>query len=196
MPKIVDHKEQRLQLSATVAEVVADAGLEHTTLRTVAARHGCTKGMVQHYFSDKDELLLAAINFVEDESAARIAAAARGLSGLEELQARLVAQLPLDSALQDEWRARLAFITLAAQMPAISDVLKESQAQQQAQGLRLLRQAQRSGSLRSGLSPLNCYRALTLLVYGLGVATVTGGGQWSPSVQKQLLKSAIHDLRS
>ena len=61
MPKRVDHARQRRELAATAAAVVADAGLEQTTLRAVAARHGCTKGMVQHYFADKDALLLLSL---------------------------------------------------------------------------------------------------------------------------------------
>jgi TetR/AcrR family transcriptional repressor of bet genes len=188
MPKIVDHEEQRQQLSATVARVVAEAGLEHTTLRTVAARHGCTKGMVQHYFTDKDELLLAALSYIEDQCEARLPDEASGMSGLALLQARLGALLPVNDELLDEWRVRLAFITLAGQS-------EERQGAHQSLGLKLLRQAQRDGELKKGLSPVNCYRQLAALVYGLGVSAVAGDGQWSPAVQKNLLKGAINDLR-
>jgi AcrR family transcriptional regulator len=195
MPKIVDHEEQRQQLSATVAQVVADSGLEHTTLRTVAARHGCTKGMVQHYFSDKEELLLAALAFVEDQSEARLPDEDSGQSGLELLHTRLAALLPVNDELLDEWRVRLAFVTLSGQSEEVQALLAERQAAQQSLGLKLLRQAQRAGELRKGLSPLNCYRQLLALVYGLGVAAVAGDGQWSSAVQKNLLKGAVNDLR-
>lgn len=194
MPKIVDHEEQRLLLSATVSQVVAESGLEHTTLRTVAAQHGCTKGMVQHYFADKDELLLAALNYIEDQCDARLPDDSGGPGGLAALQARLQAQLPLSDALVDEWRVRLAFVTLAGQSDAVAEVLAERQAARQAVGLKLLRQAQK-GELKKGVSPLSAWRSLNCLVSGLGVSTAAGDGQWTPAVQKALLKSAINDLR-
>ncbi|MBN7798161.1 TetR/AcrR family transcriptional regulator [Parahaliea mediterranea] len=195
MPKIVDHDEQRLQLSATVAQVVAEAGLEHTTLRTVAAHHGCTKGMVQHYFADKDELLLAALNFVEDQCEERLPDEDSGHEGLDLLHARLAALLPVNDELVDEWRVRLAFVTLAGQSDDVQAIIAERQATQQAEGVRLLRQAQRAGQLKKGVSPVNAYRLLSSLVNGLGVAAVVGDGQWSPAVQKGLLKGAVNDLR-
>lgn len=196
MPKIVDHEEQRLHLSATVALVVAEAGLEHTTLRTVAARHGCTKGMVQHYFADKEELLLAALDYIEDECEARLPQEGGGLDGLELLQARLMAQLPLTDDLVDEWRVRLAFITLSGQSAEVREVLAERQAGHRNVGLRLLRQAQKSRRMKKALSPANSYRQLAALVQGLGVAAVIGDGQWGPTVQRNLLKAAVNDLRS
>ena len=36
MPKIVDHEQQRRELSSTVASTLAQLGLENTTLRAVA----------------------------------------------------------------------------------------------------------------------------------------------------------------
>ncbi|MBT4521154.1 MAG: TetR/AcrR family transcriptional regulator, partial [Halieaceae bacterium] len=125
MPKIVDHEQQRRELSATVAQVVANNGLEQTTLRVVAASHGCTKGMVQHYFADKEELLLAALNYVEDCCEARMPAAGPELTGLALLQSRLYVQLPLKEDILQEWRVRLAFNTRAAFSDEMRSVLSQ-----------------------------------------------------------------------
>lgn len=195
MPKIVDHEEQRQLLSATVALVVAESGLEHTTLRTVAARHGCTKGMVQHYFADKEELLLAALDYIEDRCEARLPEEGGDMEGLELLQARLMAQLPVNDDLLDEWRVRLAFFTLAGQSGEVREVLAERQAERRNAGLRLLRQAQKARKMKKDLSPANCYRQLAGLVHGLGALAVAGDGQWGPTVQRNLLKAAVNDLR-
>ena len=59
MPKIVDRDQQRREIAAQAAKWIAKRGLETLSLRSVAASHGCSKGMVQHYFLDKEELLLA-----------------------------------------------------------------------------------------------------------------------------------------
>lgn len=195
MPKIVDHEEQRRLLSATVADVIAHSGLEHTTLRTVAANHGCTKGMVQHYFADKDELLLAALVFIEHQCEQRIPAADAGLNGLEWLQAILQAQLPLTRALLREAQVRLAFNSQAPLSTDIRKTLIERQAELEKLGLKAMRQAQRSGELKPGLSLPNSYRSLQALVAGLLVGAIREPARWSAATQRQILKTAIDDLR-
>ena len=99
MPKIVDHDEQRRSLSATVVSLIAEVGLEHTTLRSVADAHGCTKGMVQHYFANKEELLLGALNYVEDCCEERMMSFQDKYEGLELLEKRLQSILPLKDAI-------------------------------------------------------------------------------------------------
>jgi TetR/AcrR family transcriptional repressor of bet genes len=195
MPKIVDHEEQRRQLSATVAQVVAQLGLENTTLRKVAAHHGCTKGMVQHYFVDKEELLLAALTYVEDCCSRRMCEPAM-LAGLNLLQAQLSAQLPLKPPIIQEWQVRLAFNSRAVISQDMRLVLSQCQTRQSEAGMHCLRAARKSGELRSGLNLRNSYRALTALVFGMGVGAVMDPVQLAPATQRQILKTAIDGLRS
>jgi AcrR family transcriptional regulator len=61
MPRLVDHAQRRHQLAAAACAVVARAGLAGLTMRDVAAEARCTTGMVTHYFDDKRQLLLAAL---------------------------------------------------------------------------------------------------------------------------------------
>ena len=196
MPKIVDHEEQRRKLSATVARVVAELGLENTTLRNVAARHGCTKGMVQHYFIDKEELLLGALTYVEDCCALRMSASAEQLAGLDRLQARLAAQLPLKPGIVEEWQVRLAFNTRATISNDMRIALSERHAQQQKVDLGCLRVARKSGELKPNLNMRNSYRFLVALVFGLGVGAVMDPGQLPAAAQRQILKTAIDGLRN
>lgn len=196
MPKIVDHEEQRRKLSATVARVVAELGLENTTLRNVAARHGCTKGMVQHYFVDKEELLLGALTYVEDCCALRMSASTEQLAGLDLLQARLAAQLPLKSEIVEEWQVRLAFNTRASISNDMRIALSERHAQQQKVDAGCLRTARKSGELKPDLNLRNSYRSLVALVFGLGVGAVMDPGQLPAAAQRQILKTAIDGLRN
>lgn len=196
MPKIVDHEEQRRKLSATVARVVAELGLENTTLRNVAARHGCTKGMVQHYFIDKEELLLGALTYVEDCCALRMSASAEQLAGLDLLHTRLAARLPLKPAIVEEWQVRLAFNTRATISKDMRIALSERHAQQQKVDLDCLRVARKSGELKPNLNMRNSYRSLVALVFGLGVGAVMDPGQLPAAAQRQILKTAIDDLRN
>ncbi len=195
MPKIVDHEEQRRKLSVTVAQVVADLGLENTTLRNVAAQHGCTKGMVQHYFADKEQMLLGALAYVEDCCATRMTGPKEQDAGLDLLQARLSAQLPLKPKIVEEWQVRLAFNTRAAISKDMRDALSERHAQQLKVGISCLRAAQKSGELKPDIHLRNSYRSLMALVFGLGVGAVMDSGQLPPATQRKILKTAIDDLR-
>ncbi|MEH6591553.1 MAG: TetR family transcriptional regulator C-terminal domain-containing protein [Halioglobus sp.] len=195
MPKIVDHQEQRRQLCATVASVIAEEGLENTTLRTVAAYHGCTKGMVQHYFTDKEELLLGALAYVEDTCEQRMAKPARDESGLGELQARLIARLALTPDTVDEWQVRIAFTSRAAISPAMRRAFAKRQVEEQQVCVSALQRARKAGELRANLNIRNCYRSLDALVFGLGVEVVMNPDNLTAANQRQILKSAISDLR-
>ncbi len=195
MPKIVDHEQQRYELSATVAEVVAEQGLENTTLRNVAAAHGCTKGMVQHYFADKEQLLLGALEFVEEMYEARMEAATEGLDGLDFLAASLQAQLPLKPEIEQEWRVRLAFNTRAAISPDMREVLSGRYSAQLKTGLACLKQAEKARKLQKGVNLRNAYRSLLALVYGLGVGAVMDPKLFPAAAQRQILATAIDGLR-
>jgi AcrR family transcriptional regulator len=195
MPKIVDHEQQRRELSSTVASTLAQLGLENTTLRAVAANHGCTKGMVQHYFADKEELLLGALSSVEEQCEARLTRTSVKHKGLARLHARLAALLPTSPLVVDEWKVRFSFNARAALSQEMHDCLSHSHARHQRAGMSCLRQAQKAGDLRPGLNLRNSYRCLLALVSGLSLSVVVGGEGLSSSTQRQILKTAIENLR-
>ena len=61
MPKIVDHEKRRHTIAQAAVTVIAEQGLEATKLSTIARLAGMTTGSVTHYFSDKDAVLMAAL---------------------------------------------------------------------------------------------------------------------------------------
>lgn len=56
MPKVVDHDARRQQVAEAMWEVVHHHGLEGASIRRVAEQAGMSIGLVQHYFSSKDEM--------------------------------------------------------------------------------------------------------------------------------------------
>ena len=125
MPKIVDSDQQRREISAQAARWIASRGLETLSLRNVAALHGCSKGMVQHYFADKEELLFGALLHVTAAYAAREQEAVEGFVGLERIERRFLVILPVSDSLRDEWVVRLAFYARAALAPKMQAYLHE-----------------------------------------------------------------------
>jgi len=195
MPKIVDHEQQRLKLSSTVVAALAELGMENTSLRTVAMRHGCTKGMVQHYFADKEELLLAALSSIEEQREARLSDLGVNSEGLALLHSRLAVQLPTTPIVTDEWKVRFAFATRANLSREIGDRLSQSHSRHQRIGISCLRRAQKIGELKMGLNLRNSYRSLVALLHGISLSVISNAESPVAAVQRQMLKTAIENLR-
>ncbi|MFL3654541.1 MAG: TetR/AcrR family transcriptional regulator [Halioglobus sp.] len=114
MPKIVDHPARRREISAIAATLIAEGGMEVATIREIAHRSGYSKGVIEHYFNGKAELISGALDWVNQGYASRAAQATFGLSGLAALRKRIEAILPLNRAVTNEWKVRLVFWSTAA----------------------------------------------------------------------------------
>ncbi len=109
-PKVSDTThERRAHILAATAALIAREGLQGISVRTVADRAGCSRGLVEHYFRNKAELLLAANRSVNEAYLERVAGAVGDLAGLAALEVRLRKLLPYTQAILDEWRVRLVF---------------------------------------------------------------------------------------
>ncbi|MEV6491597.1 TetR family transcriptional regulator [Actinoplanes sp. NPDC051633] len=133
MPKRVDHQERRTLIADALMRVAAEQGLEAVSLRHVAAAAGVSAGMVQHYFSTKDEMMAFAISVVRERGQARVAEAVAGLgddpSPRLQLRTMLAALLPLDEPAGDDGRVALAFLAYTAVRPAAGAELRADTAE-------------------------------------------------------------------
>ena len=114
MPKVVDHAARRAQISGITADLIAGGGIEAATIREIARASGYSKGVIEHYFDGKNELLTGALEWVNERYEERVADATAQLTGLAALKARLTATLPLDQAARKEWQVRVVFWGMAA----------------------------------------------------------------------------------
>lgn len=119
MPKIVDHEQRRAEIAEIAAEIIAEGGLEAATLREIARRSGFSKGIIEHYFDGKSELIDAALAWANQRYFERVERATAGLVGLDALRARLKATLPSSVSLRNEWKIRLIFWSIAAIDPGL-----------------------------------------------------------------------------
>lgn len=72
MPKQVDHHERRLQLLDALWRITRSEGWDAITLRHLAAEAGVSMGMVQHYFTTKDQMLRFAVEMMAEDTKQRI----------------------------------------------------------------------------------------------------------------------------
>lgn len=104
MPKTVDHDERRAALLEAVWRVIARDGIERTTIRTIAKETGWSSGVLAHYFTDKDDILVSALRLVHERIAARWEEKLDGLEGLAALRELVLDNLPLDDERERETR--------------------------------------------------------------------------------------------
>lgn len=194
MPKIVDVDEQRAGIAAQAAIWIARNGIETLSLRNVAAAHGCSKGMVQHYFTDKEELLFGALLWVTEQYAARERTVVEGLEGLAKVEARLVAILPLTPAMREEWVVRMAFYVRAALNPRMQEYIVRHVGIAVREAVGDLRQAQAAGAVRTGINLTQFYRGVIATVAGIAISEIVSPNLLSPASQKQMLKNAMRIL--
>ena len=109
-PKVSDTaQERREHIIESATQLIASHGLQGVSMRAVADRAGCSRGLVEHYFSNKAALLSAANHWANETYLKRVAQAVGSLTGLAALEVRLGNLLPYTQAELDEWRVRLVF---------------------------------------------------------------------------------------
>ena len=131
MPRVADHDARRRQVAAAVAEIVATHGLDGVTVARAAAGAGISVGLVQHYFANKDDMLLFAFTHVREGIDARVAdAVAAGAGSGARIERVLVDALgellPLDERRRRECRVTLAFAGRSVDNPRLAEVLRAS----------------------------------------------------------------------
>jgi AcrR family transcriptional regulator len=194
MPKKVSHQERRRLIADALMRVAAERGLEAVSLRHVAAEAGVSMGMVQHYFSTKDEMMIFALNVVSENVEARLASVDLGESPAPGafVRALLVELLPLDEPRRAEAQVTLAFLAYAAVRPAVAaQVSKDNELLREFVANRI-RAAQDAGDVPAGLEPARTAAALLALVEGLGVSVL--GGYYTSDTALTIFDSHLNAL--
>jgi AcrR family transcriptional regulator len=120
MPKIVDHDIRRRELVRAAWRVVGKHGLDGLTTRAVAQEAGWSTGVLAHYFTNREELLLAAFRLVFDEARHRMQhALAAEPDATRALTNALLEAVPINPRQRGEAIIWFSFLGLAAGQPAL-----------------------------------------------------------------------------
>jgi len=114
MPKIVDHDQRRDEIAGVATALIANGGLEAATIRAIAGASGHSKGVVEHYFENKQRIIQAALQWINARYSERASAVTEGHTGLAALRERILTTLPTTREIRDEWKVRLVFYSQAA----------------------------------------------------------------------------------
>lgn len=172
MPKRVDHEQRRREIVDAVWRIAAASGLEGVTLGQVAREAGISKGLVQHYFRGRDEMLLHATSRLHERVGHRIAQGLAEPAGSRTprtaVRAFMVALLPTDDDSRRDALVANAFLIRALKDPAIADRFHAGNRQLREAVVGLVSSAQAEGD------PEREADILLALVAGLGNALLLG----------------------
>lgn len=114
MPKVVDHEVRRAQIAEATGRVMASRGLEELTLRDIAREDGCSPGILNFYFRDREELLAHASKYLRERTRRR---QLESLENVESFEEAILRELPFGASMRDEWKTRFQLWARSAVHP-------------------------------------------------------------------------------
>jgi AcrR family transcriptional regulator len=194
MPRVVDAAERRDMLGRATLRVIARDGLAGLTMAAIAEQARTSIGMVQHYFSSKDELLLFAHQRVTSRVDSWLASISLdGPVGPIVYQA-LLRMLPLDRERTSEMRVRLAFSAAAANDVRLAAYQADRQNYLRQALARAIERARRNGEVAGDVDARTAATILGALVTGLGSQMITDPRRTSGGVAVRALRSQLSTL--
>lgn len=198
VPKVVDHDQRRREIVEAIWAVIVRQGLVNATMREIAKEAGYSSGILVHYFTDKADLFVQALQAAHREvhRILKESPTYGELIGLSALREYMLACLPLDERRRMLAAVEISFWGEAIGNPALLGVNDfETEAFNARLGTRL-EEAQQAGELRAGVSIAAAVRSLRVLMDGLSVQSVVYAGAPSAQAQVEMLDEMLDSLRS
>ena len=194
MPKIVDPEQRRTAIIHAAYRVIARAGFEGATLRSIAEEAGFTTGVIGHYFHNKDDVLKASLQRTVEDAFRRIARATESKQGLNAVRAAVIEILPDDPQLAIEWAVFVSFWGRSIGSDAL--IKQHRMRYDEWQGLlsTLFAQAIDLGEVRDDLNPADCADLVVSTLYGIGVHTIINGMR--PKKQRVMVDLLLTSLQA
>ena len=185
--------DRRLEVTEAAWQVIIREGLDRTSMRAIAKELGSSTGVVTHYFRDKDELMLFALERVFENLLEDIKSAVKDRQGIERLEQMLLAALPSENRSVSGWKVWVAFLGYA--------IGREKLIQEHQKRYDYLRQIihqeladlQTAKLIRVDIDLTFETNALIALVDGIGVGIVINA-EFNREQQKYLVQRHIKSL--
>jgi AcrR family transcriptional regulator len=179
VPRRVDHQQRRRQIIEALWRITLRGGLNAASFREVAADAGVSVRLVQYYFGAKDQLLLAALGALAEQTGERITARIAALG--PDPSPRSVVQNVLGELLPDDEQSRQAMLLfIAFQTASLTDPsLARAEALRVPRSLidvlaGRLRAASQAGAIARHIDPDKQATILVSVVSGLAVGVLAG----------------------
>lgn len=194
MPKIVDHDERRAAISIATLRVIQRDGVEGATIRAIAREGGISSGSLAHYFTDKEDIVGFAFEWIANRSLDRVEdKMKRAAPGLPRLAVPLELMLP-DKEETIGAVVSLSFWARAANSPALHDEYVKHYKRWRGFVLQTLVEAQDAKQVGAAIDREAIADLLIAAIDGLCVSITLDGSRFSRARRKQLVQLLIDNL--
>jgi AcrR family transcriptional regulator len=167
--------------------VIVRQGFERTRISDIAREAGTSTGTVHYYFETKDDVLVAALKWANEQPYARMdESLGHGAGDLSRLATLLELSIPYPGPPRDEW---VAFLELWGRVLHRSDLLaagESTEARWRSYFHDIVESGTANGTFRPVGPPDEVADRLVALVDGLGLKAVVGVS-WTPERMRELL---------
>jgi AcrR family transcriptional regulator len=190
----MSYDDRRIEVGKAAWRVIVREGLDRASMRAIAQELGSSTGVVTHYFRDKEELTLFALERVFENVLEDMKACAKQWQGIDRLEQMIFLALPLEISDRDDWKVWMAFLGYS--------IGREHLVQEHRKRYDLLRQIicqeladlQTAKLIRADLDLTLEANALIALVDGIGTLVVICPEQFSAEQQQYLVRRHINAL--
>lgn len=194
MPKIVDHDERRRDVVTAATRVILRDGIDAATSRAIAREAGLSNGVLSHYFTDKDTILLSALRQSHARIRDRILSKVAGLEGLAALREVLLDNLPLDAERDGETRLEVSFWSRSLASPDLAAVQRAEADDLRSAVRALLARAADAGEIRADADLDDTTEHLLALVDGLSLHLLLYPSRLAAGDARRLMLAALEKL--
>ena len=168
-----DYDARRADVAAATWRVIGRDGLDGASLRKIASELHFTTGVLGHYFSNKDELIMFAMTEFYDRLIATMTeAAAKETNAVDRLRSAVVEPLPLDKSRAIGWRILLSFMSHALVKPEMRRSYLRMYRSLITYVTGLITEVQDAGAMSKDRNAEDEARRLVAIVDGLGFSAI------------------------
>lgn len=194
MPKIIDHEQRRAEIAEAVLRVVARDGVNGVTIRMVANEAGWSTGVLHHYFTNKQALLVGGLRLAAQLTGQNMNRAMSKADPKEQLRLVIEAGIPLDE--QRESMCRIFFFFWAEGLcdSDLSTELAKYYDWWQQRIFEILKVGQKQGWVRQDTSAKILAEMLVALADGVAIKARFSSPPISKSRLRKHVKTWISNL--
>ena len=191
---LMPQQDRRIEVSEAAWKVIVREGLDRTSMRAIARELDCTTGVVTHYFRDKQELILFALDRVTEKlKQAMEEVAARPVS-VDRLIEMLCAFLPQDNKRQEILKVWVAFLGYAVGRESLMLEHQASAGELREVIIQELKALQSAKKIRQDIDAGVEANSLLALVNGIALDSLIQEKCLNPKQQKMVIQRYFNGI--
>ncbi|WP_086706853.1 TetR/AcrR family transcriptional regulator [Streptomyces antimycoticus] len=194
MPKVVDHEGRRARIADATWRLIAEKGIEGTTMRAIAEAIGMANGSLKHYFPDKNSIIRMAFSHVFDATSRRVQERLDDRTGIAALRVFCEEIMPVADLTDLEARVVLPFWQRALADADLRRLYTGSMALWRGQIIEFLRQGRGEGTVRTSTPDDVVAEQLLAMLNGLQLLALLDAASGSAEVQRGTVEAFLASL--